>query len=63
VPTDPACGSSLDNWPRTIDGGPTMSEYPDARKELPPEIREFLIAKLAEILVSEYRQTHELTDA
>lgn len=31
-----------------------MSEQPDAQKELPPEIREFLIDKLAEMLVLDY---------
>jgi len=35
-----------------------MSEQPDAQKELPPEIREFLIDKLAEILVLDYYHVH-----
>ena len=37
-----------------------MSEQPDTPEELPPEIREFMIDKLAEILVLDYRQTHGL---
>jgi hypothetical protein len=37
-----------------------MSEQPDTQNELPPEIREFLIDKLAEILVLDYRQAHGL---
>ena len=35
-----------------------MSEQPDTQEELPPEIREFMIDKLAEILVLDYRQAH-----
>lgn len=37
------------------------SEHPDAKKELPPELREFLVAKLAEMLVLDYRQTHGIS--
>ena len=37
-----------------------MNEQPDAQKELPPEIRAFMIDKLAEILVLDYRQAHGL---
>lgn len=37
-----------------------MSEQPDTQNELPLEIREFLIDKLAEILVLDYRQAHGL---
>jgi len=37
-----------------------MSEQSDTQEELPPEIREFMIDKLAEILVLDYRQTHGL---
>ena len=37
-----------------------MSEQPDTQTELPLDIREFLIDKLAEILVLDYRQAHGL---
>ena len=37
-----------------------MSEQPDSQEELPPEIRAFMIDKLAEILVLDYRQNHGL---
>jgi hypothetical protein len=34
-----------------------MSKQPGTQEELPPEIREFMIDKLAEILVWGYRKT------
>jgi len=34
-----------------------MREQPGTQEELPPEIREFMIDKLAEILVWDYRKT------
>jgi hypothetical protein len=37
-----------------------MNEQPDTQKELPQEIRAFMIDKLAEILVLDYRQAHGL---
>lgn len=37
-----------------------MSEQPDTQEELPADIRECMIDKLAEILVLDYRQTHGL---
>lgn len=34
----------------------------DAPIPMPPDVREFVINKLAEILVLDYRQTHGLAD-